>query len=130
MSNLWWGGVSKYSTEERVVGEWIDGKPIYQKTLLIDALTDTSSLKYKYQSVDASIALVIKVDSVACSDNANQPNWIGTVPAMFDTSNYIYVGVQTNSASSNKNSIQIAYKGSNSWVKKLIVTVQYTKTTD
>ena len=27
----WWGG--KYSTDEQVVGTWIDGKPVYQKML-------------------------------------------------------------------------------------------------
>ena len=29
----------EYSTEEKVVGKWIDGKPLYQKTLSFDNIT-------------------------------------------------------------------------------------------
>jgi small ligand-binding sensory domain FIST len=34
---LFGGGASnEYSTEEKVVGTWLDGKPIYQKTFQLD----------------------------------------------------------------------------------------------
>lgn len=36
----------KYSTEEQVVGEWIDGKPIYAKTIADIVLTTNNSWYY------------------------------------------------------------------------------------
>lgn len=36
--------VNKYSTEERVIGEWIDGRPVYQKTL--DIIVDFKQNQY------------------------------------------------------------------------------------
>ena len=36
---------SSYSTEEKVVGEWIGGKPIYRKVLSLGALGDTETTK-------------------------------------------------------------------------------------
>lgn len=32
-ASTWWGSKNRYSTDEQIVGEWIDGKPIYQKTI-------------------------------------------------------------------------------------------------
>ncbi len=34
-----------YSTEEQVIGTWIDGKPLYRKTLSLTAPSTTSSTK-------------------------------------------------------------------------------------
>lgn len=31
----------KYSTDEQIVGEWIDGKPIYQKTINVGGMPNT-----------------------------------------------------------------------------------------
>ena len=36
------GGGHTYSTTEQVVGTWIDGKPIYEKTIHIDSISSTS----------------------------------------------------------------------------------------
>jgi len=33
------GGGSSYSTEEHVIGTWIDGKPLYEKTIAIDNIS-------------------------------------------------------------------------------------------
>ena len=39
-ASTWWGSKNRYSTEEQIVGEWIDGKPIYQR--VIETTTGTS----------------------------------------------------------------------------------------
>ena len=66
-----------YSTEEQVVGTWIDGKPIYRKVISLncptcpdngvyaDATTDVSSLNidfimFKYVSISASNDTVLE----------------------------------------------------------------------
>ena len=44
----------KYSTEEQVVGEWIDGKPIYQKTFTDLSITMAWNSQYQtYATIDA-----------------------------------------------------------------------------
>ena len=37
----------KYSTEEQVIGTWIDGKPLYRKTIkFIGDITNETSIKH------------------------------------------------------------------------------------
>lgn len=51
-----------YSTEERVVGTWIDGKPLYQKTLFIDnPTTDWSLQSYGISNLSKVINVVNKM---------------------------------------------------------------------
>lgn len=38
----------KYSTEEQVIGEWIDGRPLYSRTFIGGALPDTGTLDVPY----------------------------------------------------------------------------------
>lgn len=42
--NFNWG--NKYSTEEQVIGEWIDGRPLYQKTFNVGMLPNVSNKTY------------------------------------------------------------------------------------
>ena len=52
----WWGEPNKYSTDERVVGEWIDGKPIYQKTFYkADFSIGTTFTNVIFGSVGANV---------------------------------------------------------------------------
>ena len=43
-----------YSTDEKVIGQWIDGKPLYQKTLSCGALPNntTSSINHNIDNID------------------------------------------------------------------------------
>ena len=42
-----------YSTEEKVVGTWIDGKPLYQKTITFTPTTNTeTTYKHNIENVD------------------------------------------------------------------------------
>lgn len=41
------GGVN-YSTEEQIISTWIDGKPIYQKTIIIDNPTSATDAPYAH----------------------------------------------------------------------------------
>ena len=41
----------KYSTSERIIGEWIDGKPLYERTLIYQNASASSSSEY---SIDIS----------------------------------------------------------------------------
>ena len=54
----------KYSTTEKIVGEWIDGKPIYQKTFTGITLGTPSSVG---TSADVSVNIGANVDTVVYS---------------------------------------------------------------
>ena len=77
-----------YSTEEQVIGTWVDGSTLYRKTLFIDKsdLTSQGSNNYKY-SVALSYNRIIGFENVIQYDNsfANMPS--GTTNSNY--ANYI-----------------------------------------
>lgn len=100
-----------YSTEEQRVGTWIDGKPLYRKTIetIVNNQQQTISL-------DFSIDKLKKVEGGL--DNGNQ-----VIPFGYnDNTNYCCVFIQK----SNKSLYYMS-----SWSKgTLYITLEYTKTTD
>lgn len=67
-----------YSYEERVVGKWVDNKPLYEKTLYFDNVTlgvaDASSqLKHLVENIDTGIVVSVfyknsTVSAWSCAD--------------------------------------------------------------
>ncbi len=49
------GSDTDYSTEEKIVGTWIDGKPVYQKTVVMTMPTATSQKDGAYWRGDTSV---------------------------------------------------------------------------
>lgn len=59
-----------YSTTERVVGEWVDGKPVYEKTVASEMALSTSWTNY----VDASnMETIVSVEERCTRDNEDVP---------------------------------------------------------
>ena len=113
-----WGGAN-YSTDEQIVGTWIDGKPIYQKTVDCGTLPNTA-----YKTVAHGIS---NLDTVLKAWGIGWNNSSGRIllPFMDDESpariaiaadaTTVFIGSRQFDASMYTNSA---------------VTVQYTKTTD
>ena len=59
--NIIGGGMHNYSTEEQVIGTWIDGKPIYEKTLQY-VMTNSDD---GFALIGADIDKVISIDGTA-----------------------------------------------------------------
>ena len=119
-----------YSTTEHVVGTWIDGKPIYQKTIDFGySLTNTDTQQEWLEPIGASVDRVI-----ACWGNMHgrDNEWGAMLPWNFDGSTYAILGACTNNEpdTDKKNKVGIYWKGSCDWIIDPIITVQYTKTTD
>ena len=102
-----------YSTEEREVGCWVDGKPLYQKTLSIP----TSSQNTTYDVSSLNIDTCVKIDAFM-SGNGSVPDgyW-------YNSSNYVSVNYYDGDLY-----INAPTQYSNN--SPCIVTLQYTKTTD
>ena len=66
-------GTEKYSTDEIVIGEWIDGKPIYRKVIDFGALPNTN-LKYVAHNIN-NIEIFTKAYGITHrdSDKINMP---------------------------------------------------------
>lgn len=105
-----------YSTKEQVVGEWIDGKPLYQKTFNVSIPTNNTAVGVCTGN-DLNISDVISMGgTIIGSSNAKVPLPIN------DGTNIAYLSYNT------QNNVVLTYssyyKG-----KSAVITIQYTKTT-
>lgn len=111
-----------YSEEEREIGVWTDGKPLYQKTIHTGALpstTDWVSIPHGITNIDK----VIKCTGIAISPSSSNDNYYYVIPQYRTTYN---VGVTFEISETDINYTQ-------TWLNNAIdsyVTLQYTKTTD
>ncbi len=108
-----------YSLEEQVVGKWVDGKPVYQKTVACGALPNSTNKTVNHNI--SNLDYIIK--------------WTGS--ASQSTGIHIkfpYVNISTLGNSCNvwidKTGIGIETTSNLSAYTKSYVTLQYTKTTD
>lgn len=111
-----------YSTEERQIGTWIDGKPLYQKTINYGDITNGST----------NIALttgLTNIDKMFIIPEASQ--FDNSIPAPYiHTNTNLLVGYFIE----NTNGVPVIQvrsgTDSKSYLLNTIFTVQYTKTTD
>ena len=108
-----------YSTTEKIVGTWIDGKPIYQKTISCGALPNATekSIVHNISNID----IIISIDGTAFQSSGI-------------TINLPYVNINNVGGSvnvwANRNSISLETKVNVSSYTSSYVTLQYTKTID
>lgn len=133
----------RYSTEEQIVGTWIDGRNIYEKTVEITTPTVATEGIYVYNhtqlgvSIDKAIMCKV-ITSTSDGNNIITPDEYGnrTTATISGTQVYsnavlgIRAFIRTNSHSANPNTISI---GTNATVfsnRSGYAIVQYIKTTD
>lgn len=113
----------KYSTNEIIIGRWIDNKPIYRKVINFGSLPDTTSKSVAHNI--ANIDFIVNVWGMAKRENAvndvnffpiNESRPLNNIDAIglfvTDTTIIIQTGVD-------RSNIPITY-----------VMIEYTKTTD
>ena len=129
MSGLLVAGGVEYSTEEKVIGTWIDGKPLYQKTVNCGELPNAS-----VKNVDSGLTNVTITNmygiaiNTAASDSDALVSFPLPRPVMVASAdpNRLY-GVDITYRKNNK----IRFTTGNNWSGyNAYVTLQYTKTTD
>ena len=123
------GGSHNYSTEEQIVGKWVDGKPIYEITYYNENPTVSST----YNDFVSTGVTLNNIDNII-NINGTVIRDIGDgklcYPIVYEDNNYkLIVRPHDINNSGNYNIEYCAYFSSNS-IKNLIITVQYTKTTD
>lgn len=113
--------LSTYSTEEQVIGTWIDGKILYRKTILYNgSMSNDLIIKHGIENIYD----VINVSCIGRGDNSiNRP-----IPTFykddFNTYNACLYDVRDTTLEIIMSDFFISY------FNKIIITLEYTKTTD
>ncbi len=128
-----YGGVERtildsntYSTEERQVGYWIDGKPLYQKTIQTTVPTTSGNGTVVRSNIDVSgldIETFVKADCLLYDGTY----WLSFSGVYLPDSTTLFVKTTYNGANENivlSNNV-VGWGG-----KDFYVTFYYTKTTD
>lgn len=107
--------LDNYSTEEQVVGTWIDGKPLYQKTIITNSPSTSATI---FLTMDSNVDIQL----IECKLNENE-SYRFNVP--------FYVTSQTFASIYIMDRYKLEWVSSEQYYnKECIVTVRYTKTTD
>ena len=111
-----------YSTEEQVIGTWIDGKPIYRKVVTFET-SDNCNITHAHNIVNAD---KLWINEGASFVYVNDPvNWKQEVVGL----NWYYSDNEWTRAWLNFSAIR--YRASfNIGVRTAYVVIEYTKTTD
>ena len=115
----WVNGGHKYSTDEHIVGTWIDGKPIYEK-IINTTIPTASSVIINVPHNIILIEQVINIYGIIIGES----NTAGRPIPYSDSANNIQIS-QINSTS-----ININKSGADFNNRQIVITIQYTKTTD
>ena len=111
--------VMKYSTDEQIVGEWIDGKPIYQKTVNCGALPNTTE-----KSITHGISNLKRcIDARGYAHNPSSEAMLPIPYVGHDATSYVNLSV-------NATTIFIGTAKDRSSITESYVTLLYTKVTD
>ena len=109
---------NQYSTEEQLVGTWIDGKPLYQKTLVKTGVVNTNTTYFNDE-----LPNVDYIQKISASFNTNIARYESEYTNINDDKLQLIVN-----ATDNVGGVFTLFK--NITVSEMYVTVQYTKTTD
>jgi len=106
-----------YSTDEKMIGQWIDGKPLYQKTIVKNNFTIGNDTSFTHG--------ITNVDKIFIKDGFIDDNGsFVMMPLLWSTS---YDGVLIDAT-------KIVFKGTGTWgaqsTRTIYFVIQYTKTTD
>lgn len=108
------GSEHTYSETEQVIGIWIDGKPLYEKTYLVTSPSSTST-ENLVNLASLSVKHMIRIDATIFQTNNDAT----------DSTNFFKVWYSSNNGNIRCLIMESAYCNMD-----MAVTIQYTKTTD
>ena len=111
----------KYSTQEQIIGEWIDGKPLYQKTFSYSVGAQTAKVTIPVGTL-SNVDYIVSCTGICKRGNNLQYEQI----PMYDNSDwFVYTSITINDTIATVNIVENGRSNATGYV-----TVQYTKTTD
>ena len=121
------GEATDYSTDEKIVGTWIDGSPLYQKTISFGSFTGTSGEKH-IDFINETFGMVVNSSTFIVFADGYQTNLpLNTYSE--NNGNFYYRFFTDNN--DNKGVVHLYWKDTYDDMSKatMCVTLQYTKTT-
>ena len=106
-----------YSTTEQVVGKWIDGKPLYQKTVAVPIASNST-----WNTVNHNISNILEICNIKMVCHRNEQNIATYTTGASSAGNR---DAYANSSTVGINTTDSSIVGTTGYV-----TLQYTKTTD
>lgn len=127
-------GVDIYSTNEKKVGVWIDGKPIYQKIITgsFTSSNDNTPFEKQFASNVDNIDNVVKSTAIIRYNGNDGKKRVISVPRAHYVTNEYCISMYYTEAGNNQNDIRIEF-GSNYATGRpyeYYIFFRYTKTTD
>ncbi len=117
-----------YSTDEKMIGQWIDGKPLYQRTVSVGTITLGTTKTVDYSDWNLSELINVFGCGMLYYNSENQGRAV--IPAKSTNATYTYeVTMKANMANTALAIYSSSGKGASS-ILDVYVTIQYTKTTD
>ena len=116
-----------YSTEEQVIGKWIDGKPLYGKTITFTTtikMNETTSIAH---NIENAKNIFIDFSASFMEANIGENNYLS-----YNFPIIGYAGNLTDKVYCYVNPTDINFYASGAWAENWIkhITLKYTKTTD
>lgn len=110
-----------YSETEREIGVWIDGKPLYQKTIVVNNATILVNGGYNYDisSLNVDTLIGTPVGFITLSNELD----LRTLP-------FGLLGSYAVEMYATRSAVNLARKGADLTCDRIVFTIQYTKTTD
>ena len=120
-----------YSTDERVVGTWINGKPIYQKTILTNT-PDSSMISQltPVVSVGANIETVVDYNAIVNYETVQVAQKCAPIVLTNGNNGGLKITIFNDTASANKNMIMMVLTAEGFSNLPIHITVKYTKISD
>ena len=130
-------GAKNFSTTEKKIGTWIDGKPVYQKCFEIPCNSCTATTNTKcLVSIGASVDKIVMLRAL-CTPRNKTTGHTTLLPYTENGSSTTYIWplafCNNYSTAADRNKVGFQYCNNiyvNNGVEKVIITLQYTKTTD
>ena len=111
--------IADYSETEKVIGKWIDGKPLYQKTISFGGLPNATTKSVAHNI--SNLKKIVNFNGYA-TDNSN----FIPIPYIYQSSGNM-VGIQIYANATN---VVIRTMLNDSGFTECYITLKYTKTTD
>lgn len=119
------GNTAMYSTTEQIVGRWIDGKPLYQKTYALPISASAASQSERaVASADVASLTIDTITDLAGMVKSNNSNQF---PLEYAVGSGQYIRASLDGAN---NALRIYATAAFSATATAYVTIQYTKTGD
>ena len=121
-----------YSTDEQVVGTWIDGKPIYQRTFVLLNYSDNDNTRHHVTIADLSSINIDHVTNISGFLECQIMKLPISAPVNVQNDQFYYVQV----SSINQTDLCLFLTCQHCWwsgtsdTVDVYATIQYTKTTD